>query len=378
MQEKDKSTLWIIRCITALLQIKKELQKPFSNVLKEDIKLLFEWMKKKEYKASTHTKYRVILKMFYKYSYGNNEYYPDCVKWFSVEVGKEIKSKEKNLDIDEYLEEDEIVKLIDCASTIQRKAFLSCMYESGARPEEFLRLTNLDIKIDANGVILFLRGKTGERRVRVVSFVNFLQQWLDSHPLKNDKQFFIWISQATNYKNKPLGLRGANKILAETLLSIGLHNKHSRLYLLRHSRATHLCKHFTEAQMCTYFGWVIGTKVVRQYIHLTGKDLDNTLLFLSKGKQIQNEEYKLKTMKCSRCSEILSPSQKFCGCCALPISISEQYLKENEIEKENMVLKSEIGKIREDMNNKFNKIIYLIQENPKLAYIKSEILNDLL
>ncbi|MDW3625838.1 MAG: hypothetical protein QOK72_04275, partial [Nitrososphaeraceae archaeon] len=30
LQEKDKSILWIIRCITALLQLKKEIKKPFS------------------------------------------------------------------------------------------------------------------------------------------------------------------------------------------------------------------------------------------------------------------------------------------------------------------------------------------------------------
>jgi hypothetical protein len=49
-------------------------------------------MNDKEYKASTHEKFRVILKVFYKVVYGNNEVYPDCVKWFSVTVGKEIKS----------------------------------------------------------------------------------------------------------------------------------------------------------------------------------------------------------------------------------------------------------------------------------------------
>ena len=47
----------------------------------------------------------------------------------------------------------------------KRKRFLLLLCpESGARPEEFLRLTNIDIKIDTNGAILFLRGKTGERR----------------------------------------------------------------------------------------------------------------------------------------------------------------------------------------------------------------------
>jgi light-regulated signal transduction histidine kinase (bacteriophytochrome) len=44
LQEKDKSILWIIRCITALLQLNKEIKKPFSQVTKEDIKKLFEWM----------------------------------------------------------------------------------------------------------------------------------------------------------------------------------------------------------------------------------------------------------------------------------------------------------------------------------------------
>lgn len=48
------------------------------------------------------------------------------------------------------------------------------MYETGARPEEFLRLTNLDIKLDSKGVIFILRGKTGERSVRAISFVKLL------------------------------------------------------------------------------------------------------------------------------------------------------------------------------------------------------------
>jgi hypothetical protein len=114
LQEKDNSILWIIRCITALLAISRQLVKPFKNTTKEDIKLLFKWMERKNYKASTHEKFRVILKLFYKVIYGNNENYPEQVKWFSVQVGKEITSKEKNLDIEEYLEEEEIIKIVSC------------------------------------------------------------------------------------------------------------------------------------------------------------------------------------------------------------------------------------------------------------------------
>jgi hypothetical protein len=312
-------------------------------------------MDNKRYRVETIEKYRAVLKKFYKMVYGNNEYYPDCVKWFSVKVGKDKHSQERGLDIAEYLEEEEIPILIENASTLQKKAFLACLYESGSRPEEFLRLSNLDCKIDTNGAILILRGKTGERRVRIVSFAKLLQQWLDIHPLKHQKQFPLWISQATNYNNQPLGLRGAQKIIEEALAKAKL-DKHKRLYLLRHSRATHLCKWLTEAQMCVFFGWQQGTKVVRRYIHLSGKDLDNTLIAISEeGKQVTTKqtEYLLKTRKCNRCAEtLISPTQQFCGRCGLTTALAEQYTKELDLERENKELK----KLQEKQKQKDNDI----------------------
>src|SRR5437867_2579213 len=274
---------------------------------------LLNWMKTKKYKRSTHEKFRVILKSFYKIVYGNNEYYPETVKWFSVKVSKEICNSSKTLDIAEYLEEDEIHRLVEFGTSIQKKAFIGCMYESGARPEEFLRLTNSDLMIDTRGAVFILRGKTGERRVRIIAFTSLLKQWLEIHPLRKSKNFFLWISEATNHNNEPLGLRGAEKIMADTIARAGLENMHATLYLLRHSRATHLANHFTEPQMCSFFGWRAGTKVVGRYVHLSGRDLDNALLNLSGNTTISRSmEYKLVSEKCIRCSESIDPSSNFC------------------------------------------------------------------
>ena len=376
MQEKDQSILTITRCISIVIQIRKQIDKPLSKFTKEDIKAIFQWMDNKKYKVETVEKYRAVIKKFYKMVYGSNEYYPDCVKWFSVKVGKDKHSQERGLDIAEYLEEEEVPILIENTPTLQKRAFLACLYESGSRPEEFLRLSNLDCKIDTNGAILILRGKTGERRIRIVSFAKLLQQWLDIHPLKHQKQFPLWISQATNYNNQPLGLRGAQLIIEEALAKAKL-DKHKRLYLLRHSRATHLCKWFTEAQMCVFFGWQHGTKVVRRYIHLSGKDLDTTLLSISseEGKQVNKQaEYLLKTRKCNRCTETLSPTQQFCGRCGLTTTLAEQYTKELDLERENKELKQQIQTVKEEMNDKFNKIILMIQQIPSLSHIKPKVL----
>ena len=128
-------------------------------------------------------------------------------------------------------------------------------------------------------------------------------------------------------------MRGAQKVIEEALLKANL-NKHKRLYLLRHSRDIHLCKHLTEAQMCILFRWTIGTKVVRSYIHLSGKDLDYTLLSIGQGRLIEQQEYQLKTTKCNRCSEILSPTQQFCGRCGLSLDLSLQYTIKSKLEKQ--------------------------------------------
>ena len=99
MQEKDKSILWIIRCITALVYIRRQLDKSFVDCKKEYIKSLFAWMDTKNYKASTHEKLRKILKIFYKVVFGKNEFHLEQVNWFSTQVGKEKRSQERDLDI---------------------------------------------------------------------------------------------------------------------------------------------------------------------------------------------------------------------------------------------------------------------------------------
>ena len=206
MQDRERAVLWIIRCITALLLMRKHLGRPFRDATKDNIGSILKWIEEKGYKASTNEKFRQVLKLFYKTVYGNGEYYPEQVKWFSVKLAKEKIGKETSMDMAEYLEEEEITKLIESAPTIQKKAFVACMYESEARPEEFLRLTNTDIRIDSKGVVFMLRGKTGERRVRIISFSKLLQQWLEVHPLRYQSYYPIWISEASNFKNNALGL----------------------------------------------------------------------------------------------------------------------------------------------------------------------------
>ena len=72
MQDQERSALWIIRCITILLIVRKQLQKPFREVGVEDLRSLLHWIDNKGYKASSNEKFRKVLKFFFKVVYGNN------------------------------------------------------------------------------------------------------------------------------------------------------------------------------------------------------------------------------------------------------------------------------------------------------------------
>jgi site-specific recombinase XerD len=120
----------MVRCITALITIRKHLEKPFRNATKDDMRSILKWMEQKGYKASTNEKFRQVLKLFYKVVYGNNEYYPEQVKWFSSKIGKEKTGKDTIMDMAEYLEEEEILKLIESApilrSNVNQSIILYC------------------------------------------------------------------------------------------------------------------------------------------------------------------------------------------------------------------------------------------------------------
>ena len=365
MQREEKSKLWIIRCITLLLNIKKHIVKEFRACTKEDIQQYIDYTLKKGYSPSTHTKIRQVLKYFFKVVYGNNEYYPDAVRWLKSRVSKDEQRRKEQLSYEQFLTEDEVKLLIDTANTIQRKAFIAVAYETGARPEELLNIRIKDIMFDSKGAKVILRGKTVERVTRVIAYVPLLKQWLSVHPFRNDPNAYLWLSEASNHKWKPIGLRAAEKMFEDTMKRAGI-KKQTRLYILRHSRATHLANKLTEAQMCAYFGWQLGTKVVQRYIHLAGVRTDDALLELAGVKvDKDNESSPLKVRYCKRCNEMLSPNHEFCIRCGysdkdvITTTAEGNVSKEvadriNRLEAILSVLASRLGVVADDANGDDN------------------------
>jgi hypothetical protein len=82
---------------------------------------------------------------------------------------------------------------------------------------------------------------------------------------------------------------------------------------------------------------------------MSGIQLDETILSLSEGGKVQPQEYKLKSVICSRYSEKVSPDAKYCGRCALPVNLFEEYTREQGLENENRTLKERVDLLQEGM-----------------------------
>ncbi len=165
---------------------------------------------------------------------------------------------------DELLTCEEIVQLIDAARTVEDRAFLILLYESGCRIGELLTLQRKRVQFDAQGCVAFVEGKTGMRRLRLIEAAPTLDEWISYRSCKPEDYIF------------PGTYKTYTKRLAVTARRAGI-EKRIYPHLFRHSRATFLASYLTEFQLKTFLGWSPGSNMAAIYVHLAGADLDAAL-----------------------------------------------------------------------------------------------------
>ncbi|MDI3488291.1 MAG: integrase/recombinase XerD [Methanosarcinales archaeon] len=233
-----------------------------------------------------------------------------------------IKSKcPKDKAPQQLLTEEDVVKLIEAARNPRDRALIAVLWETGARISEVGNMQVGDVHPDDYGAILMLgRGenaKTGFRRVRVVQSASYLVRWIASHP-DPKPEAPLWVSLGLKNYGKQMAYWTIGAALKKIARRAGL-NFRIHPHLFRHSRATYFSKHLTEAQMCHYLGWVQGSNMPARYIHLSGRDVDESILELSGVKVKKQREQK--NPICPRCEAVIGIADRFCPRCGLPLSL---------------------------------------------------------
>ena len=312
-EKRAKSTGYarLIKLAHTLLKIAKTLQKPIDKATESDIQKLVGHFENQPYSFWTKHDIRVILKQYY--SWLNAGVYPKKVAWINTTIPKKVKSI---VNHGELLTVGDVLSLIENTDNPRNKALISVLAESGARVGEIGNLTIRQVDIDNNGIVLNLNGKTGYRRIRLVTSTPFLINWLNFHPDKNNSSSPLWVNTGAYNHHKSLSYEGIRKIIRLTFMKAGIH-KRANPHIFRHSRACQLAHKFTEFQMNAYFGWVQGSNMPAIYIHISGKDLDEHILRMNGLETQETQKNKIvEHRRCPRCETINSVTALYCGKCA--------------------------------------------------------------
>lgn len=301
----------LTKLVRNLAIIGEMLGKPFKDATAEDMKRIVHHFEVSEYSVWTKHDVKVILKQFYKWLDGED--YPKIVKWIVTTIPHREKPLTNERDL---LSEDEVNRLVAVADHPRNKAIIAVLAESGARIGEIGNLTIGQVKVDTSGTVLTVSGKTGRRRLRIISATPFLLRWLEIHPEKENSYAPLWINIGTKDYHKQMTYEGIRKVLIEAFRKAGIKKK-CHPYIFRHSRASQLARHLTEFQMNSYFGWIQGSRMPAMYVHISGKDLDEDILRINGMKPGEKPiAFKPQARTCPRCQEINSPNSLYCCKCA--------------------------------------------------------------
>jgi len=292
----------------------------------------------KEYSEWTKHDYRVSIKKFFTWIH--NKEIEDLDEWEIPKIVKWIKIKAprtaKKLPSELITPKD--VKLLEShCRTLREKALLLTLYESGARIGELRDLKIKDVTFDNFGCILNLFGKTGYRQVRLVGSAPAISNWIQmEHPKKDDKNSYLFCNTYSNNAGNKVTYQSIVKILKKLKERSGF-KKDINPHLFRHSRATELSEHLTDAQRCNFFGWIDGSQICRVYTHL--HDTDRAVLELNGlVNKTKDHNGQFKNIICPRCKTSNPYGSKICNNCSMGLDLNniEVFEKKEQILKKLM------------------------------------------
>lgn len=322
-----------------LERLAKFLKKPFREATKQDLVRYFSQIQETLSNGTVHLQ-KVKTKQFYNWLYDlEPRDFPDCVKWIRpTNPGKGMLP----IQPEDLLTREEIRKLINTCSNARNQALISSLYETAARAEEILDLKIKNVNFDEQGAVVSLGGKTGQRRIRVVESVPYLQTWINIHPFKNSPNSPLWYS---NRSGSGLSYNYLYSLVRRLAEKAGVKKKVTP-HILRHTRLTELAKHLPEQKLKVFAGWTPSSRMASVYVHLSGKDLDSDILSLHGLQKEEAEapfkETPLTPAECPRCHKKNPATAKHCQFCGMILDEKQALeLMETQKELEEMLKKRE-------------------------------------
>jgi len=282
-----------------LMKLDRLLDKDFRRANRKDMEKAMAKIEGSSWSDWTKYTFKAVVRRFYQWLRKMDDDYPEEVKWIKLRM-----KHEGRLLPEELLTEEDVKRLAEAADNPRDRALVLTLYESGCRIGEILALRIRNVEFDKYGaVLIFPSGKTGMRRVRIIASAPALSEWIGNHPQRGNASAGLWTLIGTVHHGMEMDYPAAARTIQRLVEKTGL-KKRANPHMFRHSRASHLAKVLTEAQMKTYLGWVPGSDMAATYVHLSGRDVDSTLLKMNGIAETETRtEPVIKIVVCPRCQQ---------------------------------------------------------------------------
>jgi hypothetical protein len=225
------------------------------------------------------------------------------------------------------LTEEDIMKLLDAANNVRDKAIIATLFDSGIRIGELLSMKRKDIDLEGNPSHIIVNGKTGPRRVPILFSVPYLAAYLNEQKLRKPDEYLWNVGGSWAGLTQRADYSAIRMMLQRVAKRAGI-DKRVNPHSFRHARATDYASRLSDQQLKLLFGWVGGSKMAETYVHLSGKDIDNSVLQANGYAPQKVDAPKLKVMICPRCHFANEPTAQYCSRCGSPLSIDIALLEE--------------------------------------------------
>jgi len=301
----------VLKYTQVLMTFERFLRKPFSRTTRRDLEEAVINLDHFGYKPHYLHDIKVTIRKFYKWLRGTRYGYPEEVRW----IQSVLRRSQRRMLPEALLSEEHIVQMINACRSVRDRAIVAVLYDSGCRVGEIRTMKIKSVTFDKYGAKIHVKGKTGDRSLRLTISVPLLATWFNMHPQRDDPEAPLW----PNSRRGPMRYSAFQALIPRIARRAGIK---TRVYphLFRHSRATFLASYLTEPQLCARFGWVQGSEQPGTYVHLSGRDADEAIMELYGMKKDTGEDIKLLMPKaCENCGAVNAFNCHICMNCGCPL-----------------------------------------------------------
>ena len=266
-----------------------------------------------------------------------------------------------------------------CSDSLMDRAMLSVHMEAGTRIKELLSMQIKHVVIDEYGAMIAVDGKTGARKIRIVSSVPYLVKWINAHPYKDDRNHALFISTFnTKFLGQGLSYGGFQAKLKKIVKNAGI-DKRVHSHLFRHKAITDLAGKLTEPESRKRYGWSKSSNMPSRYTHMNNQDVDDKMLKIY-GLKKRVEEEEPTFLECHSCHAKHPLDTKFCEACMKPLDVVEAERMENESKQHNEAMMYELlrrEKSKESKNRRGEKLKQQLQDQQKEIQMLKDMVNKM-